>query len=366
MEASQRRINPTRISEPEQSLPKQLLPSVGDGNVRELPQRLLSVAQPTPPPVKQKTQTRGNRASRKSKLPLWKHWVTYSQLREDKTRELKLLNDQFLAEQTALQYEARSPRPIFELDPSKMPSTMSHALSQPEVQTSVLQDEEADRLQVKMAHVRQIVSDFGAAIAEGENLSEGKGLTHSLIPTESQWIPSPVIESEAPKVLHSRRANPGLAEQEAAQTAAQLRHLAEKARSTPSQRPTANLPAADLPNPDLQLSREFIQSQNQEALRVKRSRKRRKFQLRNLLQLPQRPLDRGVDAVIWIAFAGVVRVGVRFLLMAVPALSPVAIGLMLLPIAIGIFLLLFAPKAGYLPVYRLFLITLGLLLGGNL
>jgi hypothetical protein len=77
-------------------------------------------------------------------------------------------------------------------------------------------------------------------------------------------------------------------------------------------------------------------------------------------------MDRLGDAVLWIVVAAVVRVGSRFLIATYPAYSFLFIALMLAPAILAVYLAVFVPKAGFVSVYRLFLIMLGLLLGGKL
>lgn len=92
--------------------------------------------------------------------------------------------------------------------------------------------------------------------------------------------------------------------------------------------------------------------------------------LRNLrtwrmFDLPQKTSDRLGDAAIWMAVAVVVRVSSRYFLLSFPFLTPVVTLLMLTPAAIALLLVLFAPRVGWVPLYRLFLITLGLFIGGK-
>jgi hypothetical protein len=83
------------------------------------------------------------------------------------------------------------------------------------------------------------------------------------------------------------------------------------------------------------------------------------------LELPRKPFDRFGDAVLWIAASAVLRVGLRYVLAAFPALSPVLSALMLAPAALALYLAFCVPKAGWVTIYRLFLITIGLLVGGK-
>jgi hypothetical protein len=56
---------------------------------------------------------------------------------------------------------------------------------------------------------------------------------------------------------------------------------------------------------------------------------------------------------------------VRFSLMMVPGLSPVFTLLMLTPALVAVILVLFFPRMGWVPIYRLFLLTLGLLIASK-
>ncbi len=84
------------------------------------------------------------------------------------------------------------------------------------------------------------------------------------------------------------------------------------------------------------------------------------------LELPRRPIDRISDAALWIATAAIVRVGSRYVLSAFPVLSPVFLILMLAPAIAALSLIVCLPKVGWLPYYRLFLIMVGLVVGGKL
>ncbi|HEY9883741.1 MAG TPA: hypothetical protein V6C98_09065, partial [Thermosynechococcaceae cyanobacterium] len=59
------------------------------------------------------------------------------------------------------------------------------------------------------------------------------------------------------------------------------------------------------------------------------------------------------------------RVGAQFLLVQVPALAPMLLVLMFAPAVGAVYLAMCVPKVGFVPIYRLFLIMLGLLLGGR-
>lgn len=89
------------------------------------------------------------------------------------------------------------------------------------------------------------------------------------------------------------------------------------------------------------------------------------LRLRSLFSIPQKPMDRLGDALLWVVISAVVRVGSRFLIATFPAYSALFICLMLAPAAVAVYLAVFVPNSGFVSVYRLFLIMLGLLIGGR-
>jgi hypothetical protein len=84
------------------------------------------------------------------------------------------------------------------------------------------------------------------------------------------------------------------------------------------------------------------------------------------LELPRKPFDRFGDAVLWIAASAILRVGSRYVLASFPMLAPVLSLLLLAPAVMALYLAFCVPKAGWIPIYRLFLITFGLVVGGKL
>jgi hypothetical protein len=83
------------------------------------------------------------------------------------------------------------------------------------------------------------------------------------------------------------------------------------------------------------------------------------------LEIPRRPVERISDGVLWIVTGAIVRIIARSILTVFPSLSPIVTLLMLTPAMLAVFLVLFVPRMGWVPFYRLFLITLGLLVGGK-
>jgi hypothetical protein len=350
MEASQPRVKPTRTAELEQNLVRQApgAAAASEANVVELPPRpsaepppLQRQSQaPKPQNPKPKSQTRST-SQRQPMMKIRQRWVGHQQLLASEMQQLEAQAErinQRLAERFAGSPES------------------SHPQSAPP-----LEDEEADRLRDQLARIHGLLADLDTTIAEGNSLV-AKDSVERIAPAAAiagSEAPEPIA---APAEGDAVRVNPPLAglgtqnpaDQAAAQMAATLRELAEKARSTPP----------PLPTPEGQPNRKLMQFSppspslfQPQPSRGRRSRSRRRLGWLKLLQLPQRPTHRLIDALVWLGLA---------VLGAFPVLSPGAIGLLALLAAIGAGLLVFAPKVGYLPIYRLVLVTLGLWLGGRL
>ncbi len=94
------------------------------------------------------------------------------------------------------------------------------------------------------------------------------------------------------------------------------------------------------------------------------------FSLRHLgwerfLEIPRRPMQRLSDGVLWIVTGAIIRLIARSILVVFPSWIPVVTLLMLTPAMLAVFLVFCVPRMGWVPFYRLFLITLGLLIGGK-
>jgi hypothetical protein len=139
------------------------------------------------------------------------------------------------------------------------------------------------------------------------------------------------------------------AEQESIETAEALRYLLKR------EKPSRNTTELQPPPKTRRTSRPS----------VGQITKRLGFRLWQFLQVPQKPLDKVGDALLWVMVAAVIRVASGFLLAAFPGLKPLLILLMLTPAALTVYLALCLPKARFLSLYRPFLILLGLLLGGR-
>ncbi len=89
-------------------------------------------------------------------------------------------------------------------------------------------------------------------------------------------------------------------------------------------------------------------------------------QLRPWLQLPQTRGAIAADAVIWTAAAAGLRIGLTLLTKSLPFLSLPIVLLLFVPAVLAGYLSFCVPKSSPVLIYRLLLLTLGLLLGGKL
>ncbi|XHX78248.1 MAG: hypothetical protein RBJ76_28110 [Stenomitos frigidus ULC029] len=238
-------------------------------------------------------------------------------------------------------------------------------------------DDETDALEAQAARIKELLHALESAIAEGETLPQSETITqrsHANDPVQvgdSEVKASTAAPGVAPFAASTYRysadtlsagnqkqamsgATEQKAQQEATETAQALRSLAsreavEPAIATPQKEPRHSTGRSYEPRSSFNDS----------------FRGRYGLRLRQFLQMPQTSLDRLGDAVLWIVLAAAIRVGARLLLVPFPALAPVLLVLMFAPAAGAVYLALCVPRAGFVSIYRLFLIMLGLLLGGR-
>lgn len=244
------------------------------------------------------------------------------------------------------------------------------------------QDDDTEALEAQAERIKQLLTELETAIVLGEALPHSDAIEHSIDKDRSQPLaqspsappfpPASSTESFASDTYRysantrsfsvSQQATPGAdqkAQQEATKTAQALRYLASRDVSREPLEPTI---AASTPH-ELRRAARSRTSQPMSGLSPIR---RYGLQLRQFLQMPQKSLDKVGDAVLWIVLAAAIRVGARFLLVLFPALSPVFMLLMFAPAALAVYLAICVPRAGFVSIYRLFLVMLGLLLGGRL
>jgi len=227
---------------------------------------------------------------------------------------------------------------------------------------SEFNDEETERLKAQAERINQLLNELEATIRQGGTNPDPVYPGYSPIETHPErsradlrpsFSDDSQYSSDVSSFLNSQAQMPldrnmKRAVQEAGETAQALRYLSNRERIGPSSdwhegiaKPRSKRPAL---GPIRQLG----------------------LRLRRFLQVPTKPVDRIGDAVLWIVLSAVIRLGARFLVMVYPALSPVVLVLMFVPTALAVYLAVFVPRAGFVSIYRLFLITLGLLLGGRL
>lgn len=205
-----------------------------------------------------------------------------------------------------------------------------------------LEQQDTENLQAGIDQITHLLNEVNSWTAEKTSVEQNLS-TPARLPLGGTAKQSPVQASAS-------QPEPNSTARDATRTAEALRHLAQRERpALPKELLQSNSPAQRLTR-----------------LTPRRSRRRQRFRLNQLLRTPKTPISKVVDAVVWIGLAGVVGVGTQSLLTAVPTLSPFVRGLMVAPAAIAVYLTIFVPNAGFISVYRLFLVMVGLLLGGKL
>ncbi|GEM_PF-5279247 len=166
----------------------------------------------------------------------------------------------------------------------------------------------------------------------------------------------PYVERDATGawVLASREVDLLKAEREAVSTAKFLRHLAHKKEDTPRRK---SKPAAS------STSRAIVHRPAQSP--EPESDPNQPGWFGRMLLPPQDALGMASDATMWVLGASVLRFGLQFFLGASPTLW-IPIGLLLVtPALIAAYQVTFMPRSGMVLAYRLFLILVGLWVGGR-
>ncbi|MBW4441453.1 MAG: hypothetical protein KME10_09510 [Plectolyngbya sp. WJT66-NPBG17] len=88
--------------------------------------------------------------------------------------------------------------------------------------------------------------------------------------------------------------------------------------------------------------------------------------MQQLLRLPEQNSGIAIDAALWVLAAAGLRIGLKYLVVAMPILNfPVTL-LIFVPALLAAYAALFIPQANRIGIYRLLLVTLGLFVGGKL
>lgn len=233
-----------------------------------------------------------------------------------------------------------------------------------------LDDDEVNSLQVQAERIHELLAELEAAITEGNSLVEQP---NELVEQPDKLVEQPVDRADDRDIT---AAQPWSEFQPtpyppAATSSPQLQPTPSEALRHLNGRDRVRRPEPP-PQLDLSISEELWQAPPPSVRSTVRTdsqrdrlRKRRTARWRRFLLPPKAPIDRLGDALLWVVVAIVLRVVSRFVLTAFPALTPVVALLMLVPAAIAVYLAICVPQAGFLSIYRLFLVMLGLLIGGK-
>lgn len=237
-----------------------------------------------------------------------------------------------------------------------------------------LEDEETEDLKRQAKRIMHRLAELEEAMEEAESLTDAPEPTtsyenqdfresmpprsNSANPAVRDYSPLPPLPSQS-QSWETSTAPRQRAEQDAWRAAEELRHLTNRERVA-YQNPEALRVGGASSTENRTRSQPFDPTLRQPASSGRRSRWWR------FLELPRKRADRIGDALLWIVLSATVRVGSQYLLASFPFLSPVLLFLMLTPAMLAVFLAIFVPRAGWVPIYRLLLIMLGLLAGGKL
>lgn len=366
----------------------------GEANVVEMPHRQGQESSSDPSPTQRSTAKRKQGAAKQKSATASQKAFPFRQMRDGHQQpyidELKRLEaqaeriNQLLAERKRKKAQAEQSIDPISGDASAAKKKTAKGSKQPsrspqrEVLPMPAQDDDTAALEAQAERIKQLLAELETAIVLGEATPHDNATRHGIDADRSQPLdqstPETVFQSassaeafasdayrygantrssvsQQPQEINQK------AQQEATETAQALRYLASRDVGREHLQPTS------------------AASTNYEPRRSTRSRnaqpnlspiRRHSLKLRQFLQMPQKPLDKAGDAVLWIVLAAAIRVGARFLLAFFPALSPVFVLLMFAPAALAVYLAVFVPRVGFVSIYRLFLVMLGLLIGGRL
>ncbi|PSB34685.1 hypothetical protein [Stenomitos frigidus] len=375
-------------------------PRQGEANVVEMPHRQVQESLSDSPPT-QRSAAKLQQGAKQKPATASQNAFSFRQMRDGHQQpyidELKRLEaqaeriNQLLAElkrkkaraETAELSKGETATPKKRTAKGSKPSSRS---PQREVSPMPAQDDDTAALEAQAERIKQLLTELETAIVQGEAMPQSDTIAQSPIAQGMGENHAQPLDQPASVTPLSPASNPASfasdtyryasntrpfsvssqvtpeadqkAQQEATATAQALRYLASRDVSQPVE-PTIG---ATHHEP----RRTAARSRTSQPMAGLSSMRRYGLQLRQFLQMPQKSFDKVGDAVLWIVLAAAIRVGARFLLALFPPLSPVFMLLMFAPAVLAVYLVLFVPKAGFVSIYRLFLIMLGLLLGGRL
>lgn len=256
------------------------------------------------------------------------------------------------------QVQSQSMRGIAPNPPISPPSPRSPQPQQPIYGQPALEEIDTENLKLQARRIRQRLSQLELMMDEAEPQSQhSPDLGNPYAAYSYSPPPQPPAPPSHPyQQAYPPQPNPPFdsarqrSEYEAWRAAEELRQLKDQERYhySPAERPDRSTPYSSF-EPIVQRAVSQL----------------RRFPIGRFLHLPRKPMDGLSDAVMWVAVAAIARIASRYLIAALPWLSPVVTLLMLAPAAVAIFLAVFMPKTGWIPFYRLFLIMLGLFIGGK-
>ena len=373
-----------------------------EANVVEMPNRQAQDNDSDSVPRQRSTAKRQQDAAKQKPATATQKAFPFRQLRDGHQQpyidELKRLEaqaeriNQLLAEHKRKKAQAEAlesanseaPTPKKRTAKGRKPSSRS---PQREISPMPTQDDDTEALEAQAERIKQLLVELETAIVQGDVMPSNEATEHRVNETRSQSLEQPTSATALPTALTAESFASGTyrygspaqpfavdaqtpevdqkAQQEATETAQALRYLASRDVT----RDYVESPIAPA-NPQ-ETRRTAGRSRSSQARPTQSTQgllplRRYGLQLRQLLQMPQKSFDKVGDAVLWIVLAAAIRVGVRFVLTLIPALWPISVLLMFAPAALAVYLVMFVPRAGFVSIYRLFLIMLGLLLGGRL
>lgn len=406
------RASPTEINLARQPYPEfddsDMALRQGEANVVEMPHRptheAVEPSSSEPSPTQRSTAKRKQPAAKRKPAITPQKALSFQQLRDGHQQpyidELKRLEaqaeriNQLLADRKRKQAHAEQSQTLTHHDSrlavdqpfsKKKASKSARQASRPasrspqrEVPPMPAHDDETDALEAQSARIKELLQALEAAIAEGETLpqceatAQCNGVEDSVQAADPEAISVPLPDvafantyrysADSLPTNSQKQAMSGAidqkAQQEATETAQALRYLAsrevvEPMIATPQKEPRHHAGRSQLVRSSANPSSAKVSPMQRYGLR-----------LRQVLQGQQTSLDHVGDAIFWIVLAVAIRVGAQLLLVQVPALAPVLLMLMFAPAVGAVYLALYVPKAD-VSIYRLFLIMLGLLLGGR-
>ena len=384
----------------------------GEANVVEMPNR--QAQDPSDAASSRSTAKRSQGAAKQKPATVSQKAFPFRQMRDGHQQpyidELKRLEaqaeriNQLLAErkrkkaQTEQAMESTNSEPATPKKRStKGRKPSSRSSPQREVSPMPPQEDDTAALEAQAERIQQLLTELETAIVQGEVMPPSDAIAPSSGAAQPQPLDQPTSVTLPSTTLPSTTAsaepfgsntyryganaqplsvNPPVApeadekaQQEATETAQALRYLASRDVGREYGEPA--IAASIHPEPRRgarsQSSKPHLsRSRSSQPVPGLFSMRQYGLQLRQFLQMPQRSFDKIGDAVLWIVLAAAIRVGARFLLAHIPILSPIFMLLMFAPAALAVYLVLFVPRTGFVSIYRLFLIMLGLLLGGRL